>query len=91
MIIMAATGLCILACRPPVDRGKADSLAATRLEEYIRAERLNPEQFGRPEVREQGGEWLYIYEYHASPKQSVAVTVFADGQVELSRMLENSR
>jgi hypothetical protein len=91
MVIVVGTGVCVLACRPPLDRGKADSLAAARLQEYIRAERLNPEQFGKAEVRDQGGKWLYIYEYYASPKQSVAVTVFADGRIELSRMLEDSQ
>jgi prepilin-type processing-associated H-X9-DG protein len=87
MLIVVGAVACVLACRPQVDRGKADSLAAARLQEYIRAERLNPEQLGRPEVRNQDAKWLYTYEYYGAPKQSVAVTVFADGHVELSRML----
>ena len=29
-----------LACRPPVDRARADTLAEARLHQYIRAERL---------------------------------------------------
>jgi hypothetical protein len=57
----------------------------------VRAERLDPQQFAPPEVRDQPGKWLYTYEYRGVPKQSVAVTVSADGHVELSRMLDQSR
>jgi prepilin-type processing-associated H-X9-DG protein len=89
--LAVATGVWLLACRPPIDRARADALAAARLQEYVRAERLDPQQFAPPEVREQAGQWLYTYEYRGAPKQSVAVTAFADGHVELSRMLDQSR
>ena len=57
----------LLGCRPPVGREKADQLAETALHEYVRTERPDRHQFGRPEVREQGGKWLYTYEYHGQP------------------------
>jgi len=62
----------VIACRPPVDRARADTLAEARLQEYIRAERLNREQFDKPEVHDQAGKWLYTYEYGGAPRQSVA-------------------
>lgn len=71
-----------------MDRTRADTLAEARLQEYTRAEGLNREQFDKPEVLDQVGKWLYTYEYRGSPKQSVALTVFADGHVEVSRMLQ---
>ena len=54
-------------------------------------ERPDRHQFGRPEVKEQGGNWLYTYEYHGQSKQSFAVIVFSDGRTELGRIVEPSR
>ena len=86
LAVVIGTVSWVLACRPTVNRARADTLAETRLQEYIRAERLNREQFDKPEVHNQGGKWLYTYEYRGAPRQSVAVIVFADGHVEVSRM-----
>ena len=86
MVAVACVG--VLGCQPAIDRARADQLAAARLQEYVRDARLDAQQVGRPDVREETGKWLYVYEYRGVPKQSVAVTVFSDGHVELGRMLE---
>ena len=90
-LILLGTLVCLLACQPRVDRAKADRLAAARVQEYVKEARLNAELLGKPGVSEQDGKWLYTYDYRGVPKQSVAVIVFADGRVEVSRMLEDQR
>jgi hypothetical protein len=91
LTVVAVASAGVLACRPSIDRVRADQLALAKLQAYVRAEGLDLKQFGRPEVAEQGGKWLYTYEYGGTPRQSVAVTVFSDGHVELGRMVEQSR
>ena len=90
-VILLGTLVYLLACQPRVDRAKADRLAAARVQQYLEEERLNAELLGKPAVQEQDGKWLYTYDYRGVPKQSVAVIVFADGRVEVGRMLEEPR
>jgi hypothetical protein len=90
-IICLALATSIMACNRKIDRAKADTLAAANLQQYAKDEGMKADLFTRPDVGEQEGKWLYTYEYRASPKQSVAVVVFADGRVELSRMLAEVR
>jgi hypothetical protein len=56
-VILGASVL-LVACHPRVDRFKADQLAAARVQQYAKDERLNAERFTKPEVREQQGKWL---------------------------------
>ena len=90
-VIVLGTLVCLVACQPRVDRAKADRLAAARVQQYVKEARLNAELLGKPGVSEQDGKWLYTYDYRGVPKESVAVIVFADGRVEVSRMLEDQR
>jgi hypothetical protein len=91
-VILLGTLACLVACQPRVDRAKADRLAAARVQQYVKEARLNSELLGKPDVKEQDGKWLYMYDYRGVPKQSVAIIVFADdGRVEVSRMLEEPR
>jgi hypothetical protein len=90
-IVLIVVATCLMACDPKIDRAKADRLAAAKVQQYAKEEGLKTERFTKPDVREQDGKWLYTYQYPDPPKQSVAVIVFADGRVELSRMLDNAR
>lgn len=90
-VILLGTSVCLVACQPRVDRAKADRLAAARVQQYVKGAGLNAELLEKPLVQEQDGKWLYTYNYRGGPKQSVAIIVFADGRVEVSRMLEEPR
>ena len=90
-VILLGTLVYLLACQPRVDRAKADRLAAATVQQYVKEAQLNAELLGKPDVTEHDGKWLYTYDYPGVPKQSVAIIVFADGRVEVSRMLEESR
>ncbi len=51
-------------------------------------ERLALPNFSQAKVAKHGDIWLYRYKYSAEPKHEVAISVYRDGNTEVSRMFD---
>lgn len=86
--LLIGASLAVTACRPRIDRARADGLAQAELAKYAEREHLTQSTFSTAEVTEHKGTWLYSYKYSGKPKHLLAIIVHKDGRTELSRMPE---
>lgn len=88
----------LAACSQPqaISQAEAERLAAARLEEYVKEEKLSLSQFGKPEVRysdkDAAGKdfnaWEVYYVSKDKPVRHVSITVDRHGRVELHQMID---
>ena len=87
------------ACSKPkaISQAEVEKLAAVRLEEYVKKEKLSLGDFGNPEIRytekDAGGKdlkaWEVYYTSKNKPIYRVNILVGLHGDIELHQMVDN--
>lgn len=91
----------LAACSQPqaISQAEAERLAAVKMEEYVKGEKLSFSQFGKPEVRytdkDAAGKdfnaWEVYYVSKDKPIRHVSITVGRYGGVELHQMIDKMK
>jgi len=101
-IILAIIFIIVMgSCSKPqaISQAEAEKLAAVKLEEYVKKEKLTLSQFGKPEVRytekDAAGKdfkvWEVFYVTKDRPIHRVNILVGLHGDVELHQMIDNDK